>query len=230
MPRVTLSRTRLIRVPTKPRILALGVLAAALIQVADVSSAAGLDTPAETSVLQPNAPSTSDSERDIPPRTPISRLARDGKRPGGILGAEGSGSAGWWFGGAGIAAVLAVCGGLCIAARKFLPPSSSSLLQVVGRVSLSPKHSVYLLRVDGRVLLIGAGPQGAPSYLGELADSSLGAEEHKETFPPRPPITVSRIPERQGRNQATRSEAVTRMAHPEALRNTHLDIRLGDEE
>ena len=43
-------------------------------------------------------------------------------------------------------------------------------MQVVGRVSLSPKHSVYLLRIGRRVLLVGAGPQGAPSLIAELDD------------------------------------------------------------
>jgi hypothetical protein len=37
-------------------------------------------------------------------------------------------------------------------------------------VSLSPKHSVYLLRVGRRVLLVGAGPQGPPALISELDD------------------------------------------------------------
>ena len=41
-------------------------------------------------------------------------------------------------------------------------------MRVVGRTSLSPKHTVYLLDVGGRVLILGAGPQGAPTLLGEL--------------------------------------------------------------
>ena len=43
-------------------------------------------------------------------------------------------------------------------------------MQVVGRVSLSPKHTVYMLRVGRRVLLVGAGSQGSPSLISELDD------------------------------------------------------------
>ncbi len=71
---------------------------------------------------------------------------------------------------AGITLVLAVCGGIVAAGRRFLPQGAAGGLQVVGRVSLSPKHSVYLLRVGRRVLLVGAGPQGAPSLISELDD------------------------------------------------------------
>jgi len=39
---------------------------------------------------------------------------------------------------------------------------------VVSRTSLSPKHSVYVLRIGRRVLLVGTGPQGAPSLITEL--------------------------------------------------------------
>ena len=42
----------------------------------------------------------------------------------------------------------------------------------VSRVSLSPKHSVYLLRAGRRLLLVGAGPQGAPALISELDDYS----------------------------------------------------------
>jgi hypothetical protein len=42
---------------------------------------------------------------------------------------------------------------------------------VVGRVSLSPRHSIFLVRAGERVLLIGTGNQGAPSLLGELTEA-----------------------------------------------------------
>lgn len=85
----------------------------------------------------------------------------------------------WLFLG-GMALALAVCGGGTILARRFAPRAGSGAIQVVGRVSLSPKHTVYLLRVGDRVLLIGAGPQGAPALLGELdelPEPSPGSEE-----------------------------------------------------
>ena len=43
-------------------------------------------------------------------------------------------------------------------------------MQVVGRVSLSPKHAVYMLRVGQRMLLVGVGPAGAPALISELDD------------------------------------------------------------
>ena len=53
---------------------------------------------------------------------------------------------------------------------RFSPQGPAGVIRVVSRVSLSPKHSVYLLRVGRRVLLVGAGPQGAPSLISELDD------------------------------------------------------------
>ncbi len=68
-----------------------------------------------------------------------------------------------------IALVLAIVGGLAAVARKFVPrPSTNTSVQVVSRTNLSPKHSVYLLQVGRRVLLVGTGPQGPPSLIGEL--------------------------------------------------------------
>jgi flagellar biogenesis protein FliO len=80
-------------------------------------------------------------------------------------------SGGWWFGTAGIALALALFGAISLASRRFLPQAGSGgFLGVVGRASLSPKHTVYLLRVGQRVLILGAGTQGAPTLLGELTD------------------------------------------------------------
>ena len=77
-------------------------------------------------------------------------------------------SGGWWLGTAGIAVALAVFGGVSLASRKYLPKSETSPLRVIGRTSLSPKHSVYLLKAGDKVLIIGTGPQGAPTLLGEM--------------------------------------------------------------
>ena len=62
------------------------------------------------------------------------------------------GSDGWYLGMAVIAVLLAAAGGIAVAARRFTPGTGAGALQVVSRVSLSPKHTVYLLR---------AGRQGA---------------------------------------------------------------------
>jgi flagellar protein FliO/FliZ len=67
-----------------------------------------------------------------------------------------------------MALALAICGGCMVLARRFAPRVGNGAIQVVGRVSLSPRHTVYLLRVGERVLLLGAGPQGAPTLLGEI--------------------------------------------------------------
>lgn len=67
-----------------------------------------------------------------------------------------------------LALVLLAAVGL--ASRKFRPSTDRGSLQVVGRAALSPKHAVYLLRVGGRVLIVGAGTQGPPALLGEVND------------------------------------------------------------
>jgi flagellar biogenesis protein FliO len=69
---------------------------------------------------------------------------------------------------AGIAILLALGGGIAAAARRFAPGNGAGALQVISRVGLSPKHTVYLLRAGDRVLLVGTGPQGAPSLISEL--------------------------------------------------------------
>jgi len=81
-----------------------------------------------------------------------------------------TGSDNWGASTACLALVLAVCGGLAVAARRLGPRAPNSPVQVVSRVSLSPKHSVYLLRVGRRVLVVGAGPQGPPALITELVD------------------------------------------------------------
>ncbi len=86
-------------------------------------------------------------------------------------------SGGWWIGTAGVAVALAVFGGVSVAAKRFgLGPKSSEvgLLKVVGKTSLSPKHTVYLLRAGDRVLIVGTGPQGSPTLLGEMPADEAG--------------------------------------------------------
>jgi flagellar biogenesis protein FliO len=96
-------------------------------------------------------------------------------------------SGGWWFGTAGIALALALFGGISLASRRFLPQASSGgFLGVVGRASLSPKHTVYLLKVGERVLILGAGSQGAPTLLGELTEPA-----DLQRFAPRRPGPIA---------------------------------------
>jgi len=84
-------------------------------------------------------------------------------------GPASTSSGGWWFGTAGIALALAAFGGISVASRRFLPKSEAGPLRVVGRTSLSPRHTVYLLKAGDRVLIVGTGPQGSPTLLGEMA-------------------------------------------------------------
>ena len=105
-------------------------------------------------------------------RAAILRRLAKGARPGG--------SDSWSLAMVGITLALAVCGGTIAVGRRFLPQGAGVGMQVVGRVSLSPKHTVYLLRVGRRVLLVGAGPQGSPSLISELDDLA-----ENEPEPPR---------------------------------------------
>ena len=112
----------------------------------------------------------------VPPTTAIAAPNPSGRLPfrpreASVRRTEVSeGAGGWWLGTAGIALALALFGGISLASRRYLPQREGGPLRVVGRTSLSPKQAVYLLRVGDRVLLIGAGPGGPPSLLGELTD------------------------------------------------------------
>jgi flagellar biogenesis protein FliO len=77
-----------------------------------------------------------------------------------------------WMGAACLALVLAAGGAVAIAARRLGPRAAGGAIQVAGRVSLSPRHSVYLLRVGRRVLVVGAGPDGPPALITELDELS----------------------------------------------------------
>ncbi len=124
-----------------------------------------------------------DEQADSASRKPLrvprasGRLAQPGSAANSAdSSAHGPGSSGWWLGTTGITLVLAFCGAICIAARKYLPQQSVGALRVVGRVSLSSRHSIYLIRAGERVLLIGTGSQGAPSLLGEMTEEVVTAQ------------------------------------------------------
>jgi hypothetical protein len=82
----------------------------------------------------------------------------------------GETSDGGWSMMACAALVLIAGGGAAVWVRRAGPRASAGDVRVVGRVSLSPRHSVYLLRVGRRVLVLGAGSQGPPSLIAELDD------------------------------------------------------------
>jgi hypothetical protein len=84
------------------------------------------------------------------------------------VGARAPGAGWWWLGSASVALILMISGAVCLAARKFGPQGVSGLVQVVGRVNLTSKQTIFLVKAGPRFLLIGSGPQGAPTLLGEL--------------------------------------------------------------
>jgi hypothetical protein len=105
-------------------------------------------------------------------------------------------SAGWWLGPAGIALVLAAFGSIFLAARKPWPRDTAGLVRVVGRVPLSPRHSIYLVRAGERTLLVGTGAQGAPSLLAELdEDEGIGGPSARAEFRPASPRVDIRLGE-----------------------------------
>jgi flagellar protein FliO/FliZ len=130
-----------------------------------------------------DADADSSAEQSSPLRRPVPLQGTP--RPA-FAGRPAEGAGGWWLGTAGVALALALCGWGSIAARKYRPsprPGASALaMRVIGRTSLSPRHSVYLLEVGGRVLIVGAGAQGAPTLLGELTE----AEEIARVVPSAP--------------------------------------------
>ncbi len=121
------------------------------------------------------------------------------------------GSQGWWTGTVAMLVILGAAGVLCIAARRQAEGATGSRLKVVGRVALPPKHAVFLVKAGGRTLLIGAGPQGAPSLLGELDDEE--ASLLVSTGTPAP---------------AARDDSAMRSARPVHAQH-RIDVRLGDE-
>ena len=83
-------------------------------------------------------------------------------RPSGELGSAA------WVSTAVLAVGLCVIVGMAAMSRRFTSPAGARQPRIVGRVALSPRHSVHLLQVGRRVLLLGTGPQGTPTLLAEL--------------------------------------------------------------
>jgi flagellar protein FliO/FliZ len=123
--------------------------------------AALLLAPGAADAQGPSSAKSADGERWIIPPHKIDRKASQAP----------TSSSAWWSGTVGIALALAAFGGITVAARRLrlLPARpEAGMLRVVGRTSLSPKHNVYLLQAGDRVLIVGTGPQGSPTLLGEM--------------------------------------------------------------
>jgi hypothetical protein len=92
-------------------------------------------------------------------------------------GTGGSASSnGWWLGTTGIVVALVAFGAISLASRRYLPSQESGSIRVIGRAALSSKHSVCLVRAHNRIVLVGVGPQGSPSLLGDWSEDTPGAE------------------------------------------------------
>ncbi len=76
-------------------------------------------------------------------------------------------ASGWWLGPAGVVLLLGVVASASWAARRYqlLPAREAGWLEVVGRVPLSPRHTVYAVRAGDRMLIVGTGAGGAPTLL-----------------------------------------------------------------
>ncbi len=159
-----MTRTRLRRLATA------GARAALILGAAPALA----DGPPPTAAIRPPS---AESRQPVPTRTP--RRDPADSTPG---------SGGWWVWPAGIAATLAAFGGVSRASKRFLPSRDSGPIRVVGRAALSPRQSVYLVRVGDRVLIVGAGTQGAPAILGEVTDPA----ELTRLAPRRPVVGPSR--------------------------------------
>jgi flagellar protein FliO/FliZ len=209
--------------PTRPGMLGSILLVGAMLIPGRLAVGAGQPSPRVPHPELSLGLQSNDNDKDTPSSQPTSiRVPRQsGLRPGHLLdpnarvGPQSQGSNGWWLGSAGIALILAVCGAICVAARKYLPQDSSALVHVLGRVNLSPKHSVFLVRAGQHLLLIGTGPQGAPSLLGELIDP-----EETEQLAAKDRDGSSRMAFRDSRPVAP--------SNPRP--SPRVDVRLGDEE
>jgi Flagellar biosynthesis protein, FliO len=177
MPQASRSRRALRAALGFAVILTLGFAADALVLMTTRARADGAAAPAavEKGRRSPSADASEDpallsARGESEPRNAVPRTSRaaifrrltNGAQPGGLDS--------WSPVMIGITVALAVCGGIIAAGRRLLPQGAGVGMEVVGRMSLSPKHTVYLLRVGRRVLLVGAGPQGSPSLISELDD------------------------------------------------------------
>lgn len=83
-------------------------------------------------------------------------------------------STSWWLVPLGVLLAGGAWAGLSLSARKAGSARTSPgvALEVVGRVAVGPRQAVCLVKVGGQVLIIGTGPQGPPTLMGELEQPS----------------------------------------------------------
>lgn len=109
--------------------------------------------------------------------------ARTGESPSGPEGTTAESRSERWTTTVVATTILAILGGAVFMTRRLKGEINSNALQLVGRVALTPKHTVHLLRHDNRILLIGTGPQGAPAFLVEWPAAPVGSPSSTSGLP-----------------------------------------------
>ncbi|MEZ6196390.1 MAG: flagellar biosynthetic protein FliO [Planctomycetota bacterium] len=102
--------------------------------------------------------------------------------------------------------VVAVVGGRVFLKRTRLAPSSERVLKIVDALPLGPRKQIYVVEVQGRRLVLGAGPETI-TLLSEFEDRDLGLDQEST------PETENDFAER-----LLRESAAGPAVHPEFVR------------
>ena len=151
---------------------------AASLEEPDTSDAADIPLPASGSVVRDASSADVAAKRPARSAPTEHRVGRTGlsPRPGKITGPRHTP---WYRTGFGaLAIVLALVGGMVWIFRRWLPQARADdgrLVRIVSRANLTPKHSVVLIGLGRRFLLVGvSGDRVSP--LAEVADPEEVAE------------------------------------------------------
>ncbi len=85
---------------------------------------------------------------------------------------------GWWRTIGALALVVALIFAVRLAMRRLGPSGAATrgadVVRVVWRKNLTPRHQLFLLRMGGRVLLVGAGPGGMDVLMQTSDEQEIG--------------------------------------------------------
>jgi flagellar biogenesis protein FliO len=144
----------------------------------------------------PSSPTTSKASAPVAalPARPVGAPSFLARRP--EAGEKGASGSSWWLGPIGVSLVLvgAVAAGWAARRGGLVPPGREPGPEpkVIGRASLTPRQAVYTVRVGDRILLVGTGPNAAPSLLGDWIEPPVAAPEPLvPTIPARPATSTS---------------------------------------
>jgi flagellar biogenesis protein FliO len=156
-----------------PKLLRLAGLAACLALIPAVRGAAGAGEPAgpPAGAAESEAVRASGYIRVFQPDEAAASVGRDEGRDAARPGALSMlARTGFWLG----LILVALCG-VVVLARRFMPRSMSMFkspaMELMGRSYLDPKRCVYLLKVGGRVLVVGGAENGL-TCLSEISDQA----------------------------------------------------------